>query len=131
MPELETAKGAKSDFYFVEADEPEHLAAKLVHMVKERIPRQFGLDPIRDIQILCPMNRSLTGARSLNTLLQEALNPPGEDAVERFGWRYGVGDKVMQLEDDYDKDVFNGDLGVVVRINPKSTNWRSTTRDGR
>jgi exodeoxyribonuclease V alpha subunit len=119
MPELETAKGAKSDFYFVDADEPEHLAAKLVHVVKERIPRQFGLDPIRDIQVLCPMNRSLTGARSLNTLLQEALNPPGEDAVERFGWRYGVGDKVMQLENDYDKDVFNGDLGVVVRITPE------------
>jgi exodeoxyribonuclease V alpha subunit len=119
MPELETAKGAKSDFYFVEADEPEHLAAKLVHVVKERIPKQFGFDPIRDIQVLCPMNRSLTGARSLNTLLQEALNPPGEDSVERFGWRYGVGDKVMQLENDYDKEVFNGDLGVVTRINPE------------
>jgi exodeoxyribonuclease V alpha subunit len=119
MPELQTAKGAKSDFYFVEANDPEHLAAKLVHVVKERIPKQFGLDPIRDIQVLCPMNRSLTGARSLNTLLQQALNPPGEGAVERFGWRYGVGDKVMQLENDYDKEVFNGDLGVVARINPE------------
>jgi exodeoxyribonuclease V alpha subunit len=62
------------------------------------------------------MNRSLTGARSLNTLLQEALNPPGPDAVERFGSRYGVGDKVMQTENDYDKEVFNGDMGVVARI---------------
>ena len=117
MPEIDAAKGAKSDFYFIDAQEPEEVAQKLVHVVRERIPQQFALNPIRDIQVLCPMNRSLTGARSLNTLLQEALNPPGPDAVERFGWRYGVGDKVMQTENDYDKEVFNGDMGVVARIN--------------
>jgi exodeoxyribonuclease V alpha subunit len=117
MPDLELAKGTTSDFYFIDAEEPEDVVKKLVHMVKERIPRQFGLNPIRDIQVLCPMNRSLTGARSLNALLQEALNPPGEGAVERFGWRYGVGDKVMQIENDYEKEVFNGDMGIVRQLN--------------
>jgi exodeoxyribonuclease V alpha subunit len=84
-------------------------------IVQERIPKRFGLDPIRDIQVLCPMNRGGVGARSLNIELQKALNPPGE-SVERFGWTFCPGDRVMQVENDYDKDVYNGDLGVVLRI---------------
>jgi exodeoxyribonuclease V alpha subunit len=66
--------------------------------------------------VLCPMNRGGLGARSLNLELQQALNPPGEVRVERFGWVYGPGDKVMQVENDYDKEVYNGDLGTVRRI---------------
>jgi exodeoxyribonuclease V alpha subunit len=85
-------------------------------IVRERIPKRFGLDPIRDIQVLCPMNRGGLGARSLNIELQKALNPPGEIRIERFGWTFCPGDKVMQVENDYDKDVYNGDLGVVSRI---------------
>src|SRR5271166_4548141 len=81
-----------------------------------QIPRAFGLDPVRDIQVLCPMNRGALGARSLNIALQQALNPPGEARVERFGWTFGPGDKVMQIANDYDRDVYNGDLGVVSRI---------------
>jgi ATP-dependent RecD-like DNA helicase SH3 domain len=84
--------------------------------VQDRIPKRFGLDPVRDIQVLCPMNRGGLGARSLNIELQNALNPPGEIRVERFGWTFCAGDKVMQVENDYDKDVYNGDLGVVSRI---------------
>jgi hypothetical protein len=72
-----------------------------------------GLNLIRDIQVLCPMNRGGLGARSLNIDLQQALNPPGELRVERFGSTYGIGDKVMQVENDYDKEVYNGDLGVI------------------
>jgi ATP-dependent RecD-like DNA helicase SH3 domain len=87
-----------------------------VAIVQERIPKRFGLDPIRDIQVLCPMNRGGLGARSLNIELQNALNPPGEIRIERFGWTFCPGDKVMQIENDYDKEVYNGDLGIVSRI---------------
>ena len=85
-------------------------------MVRDRIPKAFGLDAIRDVQVLCPMNRGGLGARSLNIELQQALNPPGEARVERFGWTFCPGDKVMQVENDYDREVYNGDLGIVQRI---------------
>ncbi|AOW50761.1 SF1B family DNA helicase RecD2 [Acetobacter ascendens] len=114
MPELSAKEG--SDFYFVEATEPEVGLRKLLAVAKDRIPARFGLDPVRDVQVLCPMNRGGLGARSLNIELQQALNPPGEVKVERFGWTYGPGDKVMQIANDYDRDVFNGDLGVIDRI---------------
>ena len=112
MPELGKPEG-ESDFYFVEADEPEAAVRKIVELVKVRIPRRFGLDPIRDIQVLCPMNRGGVGARSLNIELQAALNPAGERKIERFGWTFAPGDKVMQIENDYDKEVYNGDIGYV------------------
>ncbi|KDP87431.1 recombinase RecD [Cupriavidus sp. SK-3] len=111
-------KGEESDFYFVPADEPEEIAQTVVDLVKTRLPRKFHLDPVRDIQVLCPMNRSLTGARGINQLLQEALNPPGERSIEKFGYRFSVGDKVMQIENNYDKDVYNGDIGFVTDIDP-------------
>ena len=102
-----------ADFYFVDAADPEEGVRKLLAIVRERIPKRFGLDPVRDVQVLCPMNRGGLGARSLNIELQKALNPPGEIRVERFGWTFCPGDKVMQVENDYDRDVYNGDLGVV------------------
>ena len=114
MPELAPADGG--DFYFVDAADPEEGVRKLLAIVRERIPKRFGFDPIRDIQVLCPMNRGGLGARSLNIELQTALNPLGEIRVERFGWTFCPGDKVMQVENDYDKEVYNGDLGVVSRI---------------
>jgi exodeoxyribonuclease V alpha subunit len=109
-------KGEASDFYFVPTDEPEAIARTVVDLVKARLPRKFQVDPVRDIQVLCPMNRSLTGARGLNQLLQEALNPPGENSIEKFGYRFSVADKVMQVQNNYDKDVYNGDIGFVTHI---------------
>jgi exodeoxyribonuclease V alpha subunit len=116
MPELDVVEG--SDFYFVEANEPEEGVRKLLTIVGSRIPARFGLDPVRDVQVLCPMNRGGLGARALNAELQQALNPPreGEARVERFGWSYGAGDKVMQVTNDYERDVFNGDVGRVARV---------------
>jgi exodeoxyribonuclease V alpha subunit len=111
-------KGEMSDFYFVPADEPETIARTVVDLVKTRLPKKFQVDPVRDIQVLCPMNRSLTGARGLNQLLQEALNPPGENSIEKFGYRFSVADKVMQIQNNYDKDVYNGDIGFVTHIDP-------------
>jgi exodeoxyribonuclease V alpha subunit len=114
MPDL--APVESGDFHFVDATEPEEAVRKLLTIVRERVPKRFGLDPIRDIQVLCPMNRGGLGARSLNIELQRALNPPGDIRIERFGWTFCPGDKVMQVENDYDKDVYNGDLGIVSRI---------------
>jgi exodeoxyribonuclease V alpha subunit len=110
---------AESDFYFVETDDPETAVPRIIELVKTRIPRRFGLDPIRDVQVLCPMNRGGVGARSLNIELQAALNPAGERKVERFGWTFAPGDKVMQIENDYDKEVYNGDIGFVVDVEPE------------
>src|SRR5437016_9906103 len=85
---------------------------RIIELAKTRIPKRFSLDPVRDIQVLCPMNRGGVGARSLNIELQAALNPAGDRKVERFGWSFAPGDKVMQIENDYDKDVYNGDIGT-------------------
>ena len=119
MPEM-PAKDAESDFYFIDREEPEQIAATLVEMVKTRIPAKFGFDPIRDIQVLCPMNRGSLGIRELNVRLQSELNParPDEPVVEKFGWQFRVRDKVIQTENNYDKDVFNGDIGQIVKIDP-------------
>ena len=117
IPDLSKPEG-DSDFYFVQADDPEIAVPRIVELVKTRIPRRFGLDPIRDIQVLCPMNRGGVGARSLNIELQAALNPAGERKVERFGWTFAPGDKVMQIENDYDKEVYNGDIGYIDDVDP-------------
>jgi exodeoxyribonuclease V alpha subunit len=114
MPELTSPDG--SDFFFVEAPEPEDAVRRLLAVVRERIPARFGLDPVRDVQVLCPMNRGSLGARSLNIELQRVLNPPGAVRVERFGWTFCPGDKVMQVANDYERDVFNGDLGLITAI---------------
>jgi exodeoxyribonuclease V alpha subunit len=114
MPHLASVESG--DFFFVDAANPEEGVRKLLAIVRERIPKRFGFDPIRDIQVLCPMSRGGLGARSLNIELQTVLNPPGEIRVERFGWTFCPGDKVMQVENDYDKEVYNGDQGVVSRI---------------
>src|SRR5712675_2112250 len=117
IPDLSKPEG-DSDFYFVQADDPETAVPRIIELVKTRIPRRFGLDPIRDIQVLCPMNRGGVGARSLNVELQAALNPAGDNKVERFGWTFAPGDKIMQIENDYDKDVYNGDIGYIDNVDP-------------
>nr|WP_207477435.1 ATP-dependent RecD-like DNA helicase [Arenibaculum pallidiluteum] len=114
MPDMEPTEG--SDFYFVDATDPEDGVRKVLEVVRNRIPKRFGFDPVTDIQVLAPMNRGGLGARSLNIELQRVLNPPGEVRVERFGWTFCVGDKVMQTENDYDKEVYNGDLGIIAAI---------------
>src|SRR4029077_20182011 len=118
MPGL-SAPAGDSDFYFVPAEDPETAVPRILELVKTRIPKRFGLNPTRDIQVLCPMNRGGVGARSLNIELQAALNPAGERKVERFGWTFAAGDKVMQIENDYDKEVYNGDIGYILDADPE------------
>ena len=108
-----------SDFYFVKAEDSEAAADMVVQIVSERIPQRFGLNAIADVQVLTPMHRGVLGARNLNQVLQAHLNPPkhGAPEVERFGYTYRAGDKLLQTQNDYDKGVFNGDLGIVRRVN--------------
>src|SRR6266478_3599331 len=105
-----------SDFYVIPADSPEDIQAKLLRVVTERIPQRFGLHPIRDVQVLTPMNRGSLGARALNAVLQQALNPDATPRVTRFGWAYAPGDKVIQTVNNYEKDVYNGDIGQVAQV---------------
>jgi exodeoxyribonuclease V alpha subunit len=118
--EPESAPNATGDFFFVEADTPEAITERVVAMVRDRIPARFGLDPFRDVQILSPMNKLELGVNALNQRLQEVLNPapPGARQVERFGRTFRVGDKVIQVQNDYQKDVFNGDIGRIGGIDP-------------
>jgi exodeoxyribonuclease V alpha subunit len=104
------------DFYVIPAETPEDIQDKLLRVVTERIPQRFGLHPIRDIQVLTPMNRGSLGARALNVALQQALNPDATPQITRFGWTYAPGDKVIQTVNNYDKDVFNGDIGHVTQV---------------
>ena len=115
LPSLPAA-GETSDFYMLPVEEPEEIAQTVVDLVQKRLPGKFGVDPARDIQVLCPMNRSVTGARAINQALQAALNPPGEHSVEKYGSAFSIGDKVMQIENNYDREVYNGDIGFVAEI---------------
>lgn len=105
-----------ADFYFVPAEEPDDIRSKLLEVVLKRIPSTFGLDPVRDIQVLTPMNRGGLGTISLNAALQKELNPNSNRGVVRFGTSYSDGDKVIQLVNNYDKEVFNGDIGVITSV---------------
>lgn len=116
MP-LKTEGSALSDFYFIPAETPEEIHDKVMQVVTERIPKRFGFHPVRDIQVLTPMNRGGLGVRSLNVELQQRLNPDAAQGVTRFGTRYAVADKVLQTVNNYDKEVFNGDIGVIRQIN--------------
>jgi len=109
-----------SDFFFVEREEVDRIAETVIEFVKKRIPNKFKLDPIRDVQVLSPMNRGSLGIRELNARLQEELNArkAEEPFVEKFGWQYRIRDKVIQTENDYDKEVFNGDIGQIAKIDP-------------
>jgi exodeoxyribonuclease V alpha subunit len=124
MPEC-PEKNQESDFYFVEREEPEDIQSMLIRLAKDRIPAKWGCDPIGDVQVLSPMNRGSLGTREMNIQLQNALNPlrssgpdhPEDSYVERFGWQFRIRDKVIQTRNNYDKEVFNGDIGRIKAIN--------------
>jgi exodeoxyribonuclease V alpha subunit len=107
-----------TDFYSIPAETPEEIHHKLMQVVTERIPKRFGLHPVSEIQVLTPMNRGGLGVRSLNVELQQRLNPGGEPRVTRFGTTFAPGDKVIQTENNYTREVFNGDIGCISEVNP-------------
>ncbi|MCD8149590.1 MAG: DUF4186 family protein, partial [Clostridiales bacterium] len=118
MPDLRGGKN--SDFFFASEETNEDTAAALVKYCTQNLPRYYHADALRDIQVLTPMQRGICGAANLNQLLQEALNPSGI-YLRRGGTQYRLRDKVMQIRNDYDKEVFNGDIGIIVRVDTEDT----------
>ncbi len=116
--EPESAPSGQGDFFIIEADEPATVLERIVTMVKERIPARFQLDPFRDVQVLSPMNKSELGVLNLNTVLQAALNPQQDrnQEVQRFGVTLRRGDKVIQTQNNYQREVFNGDIGRITDV---------------
>lgn len=106
------------DFFFIEREDPDEAVRTVLDLVGKRIPDKFGFDPVEDIQVLSPMNKGAAGTISLNAALQDLLNPAGQE-IMRGARSFRRGDKVMQIRNNYDKEVFNGDIGRIVRIDPE------------
>ena len=104
-----------TDFFFIEQASPESAVATITRLVRDRIPDRFAIDPFEGVQVLCPMHRGVAGTDNINAVLQAALNP-GRDGVVRGERRFCVGDKVMQVRNNYDKELFNGDIGRIAWI---------------
>ena len=128
MPNLERNENRLSDFYFIQRSEAEESAKFMVELIRHHIPRRFGLDPVNEIQLLTPMHRGIIGAENMNSLLQEALNPNGLE-IRRGERAFRLHDKVMQIRNNYDKDIFNGDMGRIVKMEPREK-WLSVDFDG-
>lgn len=119
IPELRPAKDNLRDFYFIEQNDPEHALNIIIELVCDRIPRRFSLDPVDDIQVLTPMHKGVIGTGNLNRKLQNALNPSKIELT--WGERtFRLNDKIMQVRNNYEKEVFNGDIGRITSINPES-----------
>ncbi|WP_308622097.1 ATP-dependent RecD-like DNA helicase, partial [uncultured Desulfovibrio sp.] len=129
VPPLESSRERLSDFYFIRQDDPERAAALMVELVTRHIPRRFGLDPVDEVQVLTPMHKGAVGAGRMNALLQEALNPNGLE-VRRGDRAFRLHDKVMQVRNNYEKDIFNGDMGRITFLDPRERTL-SVTFDGR
>ena len=129
LPELETPGEDNIDFYFIERQDPEAVLGTILELVAQRIPRRFGFDPVEEIQVLTPMRKGTLGAVRLNTELQTLLNPSGK-TLTRGDRILRVGDKVMQVENDYDREVFNGDIGRIRALDEEGHKL-TVTFDGR
>ena len=109
------SNGMNTDFFFIKNDDADSVAAAIVNLVKNRLPKSYQM-PLSKIQVLTPMQRGVVGSANLNLVLQEALNP-SKEGLNRGGYNYRKGDRVMQIRNNYDKEVFNGDLGYVESVN--------------
>jgi len=117
VPSLDTTDSSdpQNDFYFIEQDDPEKVLNIILELCKKRIPQRFNYDPVDEIQVLTPMHKGVVGAANLNRELQKVLNP-GDGGIIRSERTYRINDKVMQIRNNYDKDVFNGDIGRIAGI---------------
>ena len=114
----EIDKPEKTDFQFIQEEDPEKILQNILDLCSERIPRQFRFHPLREIQVLAPMHKGIIGVANLNIELQKRLNP-GQTGITHGAWNFRLGDKVMQIVNNYDKDVFNGDIGWISKIDPE------------
>lgn len=119
LPKLKRERGRQEDFYFISQEDPDQVLKIILDLVCERIPRRFQLDPLDDIQVLSPMHKGNLGTGNLNNKLQEVLNPSKEE-LSRGGKVFRPKDKVMQVRNNYEKEVFNGDIGRIVSIDPEN-----------
>ena len=119
LPTLKHSERQLDDFYLLEQEDPEEVLRIILELIRERIPRRFGFDSLNDIQVLTPMHRGIVGAENLNVELQKALNPRPDEVI-RGGRNFRLGDKVMQIKNNYEKGIFNGDIGRITKINPDS-----------
>jgi exodeoxyribonuclease V alpha subunit len=119
IPSLKASGEKLEDFYFIEKEDPEEVLKLILEFTTERIPKRFNFDPFDEIQILTPMHRGVVGASNLNITLQQVLNPR-EDGITRGGKNFRINDKVMQIRNNYDKEVFNGDIGRILNIDTES-----------
>ena len=117
FPLTKQEEGERTDFYFIEREDPEEALEVVKALCARRIPQAFALHPVRDIQVITPMHRGLVGVINLNRELQELLNPEGEE-IAGMGRSFRLGDKVMQIQNNYEKEVFNGDIGAVTAFDP-------------
>jgi exodeoxyribonuclease V alpha subunit len=115
FPQIPDSTGELQDFYFIQKEPPEDIASTILELVTQKIPARFAKDPVNDIQVLTPMHRGVIGAENLNRILQEALNKSTVELV-RGSRIYKPGDKVMQIKNDYEREVFNGDIGRITKI---------------
>ena len=119
IPKLKRDRGAHEDFFFISQEDPEQVLKIITDLVCERIPRRFQLDSVDDIQVLSPMHKGNVGTENLNNKLQEVLNPSKEE-LSWGGKRFRPKDKVMQIRNNYEKEVFNGDIGRLMSIDPEN-----------
>jgi exodeoxyribonuclease V alpha subunit len=119
MPNLQSSPEKLDDFYFIEQEDPQRVLELIITLVRDRIPKRFGFDPLDGIQVLTPMHRGIIGGQNLNVELQKALNP-GDEGVSRMGRLYRIGDKVMQISNNYDKEIYNGDIGRIADIDTEA-----------
>jgi exodeoxyribonuclease V alpha subunit len=128
IPNLKSSPDKLDDFYFIEQEDPQKNMEMIISLVKERIPKRFGFDSINDIQVLSPMHRGTVGSANLNLELQKALNP-GDAGVMRGGRLFRINDKVMQIKNNYDKEVYNGDIGRITAIDAESQELKVSIDD--
>ena len=120
LPDFARSEDGLADFYGIKVASPEQAEAMLLDLVQHRIPERFGLDPWREVQVLAPMNRGRLGTAALNELLQRHLNPDPPLSLQRGQQRLALGDKVMQIENDHEREVYNGDIGRITAMDPKA-----------
>ena len=131
MPLIDPPESGLTDFYFVQCETPDDICQMMIRLIQERIPQKFHFDPMTEIQVLTPMNKTVLGAKSLNETLQEAMNPArGQNEVTQFGRTFREGDRVIQIVNNYNKEVFNGDLGIILDIDEEERELRVDV-DGR
>jgi len=118
MPQMDASR-EDTDFYFIGQTDPEKVVDTIVELVSKRIPRRFGFDPVTEIQVLSPMHRGQAGTAALNGVLQEALNP-GNPQITSGSTVFRLYDKVMQTRNNYDKQVFNGDMGRITGLDEET-----------